>query len=65
MVDSHAHDSTYEPEILQMMLIAESGVGVDLKGVVVTGSRRGERVSHIGLVKVITPTYPAEYSKRP
>ena len=42
MVDSHSHDSTYEPEVLQMMLIAKTGVGIDLKGVVVTAGRGRE-----------------------
>ena len=42
MVDSHSHDSTYEPEVLQMMLIAKTRVGIDLKGVVVTAGRGRE-----------------------
>ena len=39
MVDSHAHDSTYESEVLQMMLIAKTRIRIDLKSVVVTGGK--------------------------
>ena len=39
MIDGHAHDSTYEPEVLQMMFITEARVWVDLESVVVTGGR--------------------------
>ena len=77
MVDSHAHDTTYEPEVLQMMLIAETRVRVDLEGVVITGEREREREReaeggggehikfYIGLVTAIMSTHPAEYSNRP
>ena len=64
VVDGHAHDPTYEPKVLQMMLVAEARVWVDLESVVITGGREGGR-SHSELVKVVTSTYPAEYSKRP
>ena len=47
MIDGHAHDSTYEPKVLQMVLITEARVWVDLERVVVTGGREGGERDHI------------------
>lgn len=44
VIDSHPHDATDEPKVLQMMLVAEARVRVDLKCVVVPReAKKGER----------------------
>ena len=43
VIDGHPHNTTDEPEVLQMMLIAEARVRIDLKCVVVPTEERRER----------------------
>lgn len=43
VIDSHPHDTTDKPEVLQMMLVAEARVRIDLKSVVVPREERKER----------------------
>ena len=43
VIDSHPHDTTDEPKVLQMMLVAKARVRIDLKCVVVPIEERWER----------------------
>ena len=43
MIDSHGQDAPNEPEIIQVILVAEARLRVDLEGIVITGTGAGNK----------------------